>query len=294
METSIVGAAVGEREWCPSGEPCPAAVAEGLLPRDARALAPPPAGLENGLSEDDLIAIELGAASLEDLTEVQRAYVEKLKDKLVLVRAFGGGGLGRRGRGGLEPWGCCQPPSSGAAQRACVTKRSRADGGAAPTARGGHAPLRRRARRCSQQPAAPKPAPNGAPRLRSNPLRPQRIQELRVEEAARRAREAKYFEAGKAAYERGEYPDAVACFERAVEDNGRQSAIGGDALMWLALAYQVGGRRGAGGRGAGGYRWRGYASRAAPCERAPGPPFPNAAPCGLTPFPGRGPRPGLH
>jgi len=38
------------------------------------------------LSEDDLIAIELGAASLEDLTEVQRVYVDKLKIRLVEVR----------------------------------------------------------------------------------------------------------------------------------------------------------------------------------------------------------------
>lgn len=42
-------------------------------------------GLENGLSEDELIAIELGASSLEDLTEVQRQYVDKLKVRLFQV-----------------------------------------------------------------------------------------------------------------------------------------------------------------------------------------------------------------
>jgi hypothetical protein len=79
------------------------------------------------------------------------------------------------------------------------------------------------------------------------PFPPQRIEELKAEEKARRAREAVWFEAGKAAYERGEYPDSVAAFERAVEENGRSSVIGGEALMWLALAYQA--RAGGGGAG---------------------------------------------
>ncbi|KAI8467958.1 MAG: hypothetical protein J3K34DRAFT_428856 [Monoraphidium minutum] len=110
-------------------------------------------GLESNIPEDELIALELGAASLDDLSEVQRAYVDKLKARLV-----------------------------------------------------------------------------------------QRGEELRLEEEARRKREAVFFEAGKAAYERGEYPESVASFEKAVEQSGRQTAAGGDALMWLALAYQAVGR----------------------------------------------------
>lgn len=70
-------------------------------------------------------------------------------------------------------------------------------------------------------------------------LPPQRAEQLKREEAARRAREAKWFEAGKLAYEMGQYPESVAAFERSVEENGRESVVGGDSLMWLALAYQV-------------------------------------------------------
>ena len=110
-------------------------------------------GLENGLSEDDLVAIELGATCLEELSEAQRGYVDKLKAKLY-----------------------------------------------------------------------------------------RRVEELKREEAERRAREARWLEAGKEAYERGEYADAVKAFERSVEENGRDGTVGGDSLMWLALAYQAVGR----------------------------------------------------
>jgi hypothetical protein len=44
------------------------------------------AGLENGLSEDELVAYELGAVSKEELSEVQLAYLDKIKSKLVQVR----------------------------------------------------------------------------------------------------------------------------------------------------------------------------------------------------------------
>lgn len=69
----------------------------------------------------------------------------------------------------------------------------------------------------------------------------QRAAELKAaEEGARSGPQAKYFEFGKLAYERGQYPEAVQCLERAVEDvGGRQSVVGGEVQLWLALAYQV-------------------------------------------------------
>jgi hypothetical protein len=42
------------------------------------------------------------------------------------------------------------------------------------------------------------------------------------------------------AYERGQYGDSVSFLEKAVEQTGKASVIGGEAMMWLALAYQVG------------------------------------------------------
>jgi hypothetical protein len=42
--------------------------------------------MENGLREDELVAMELGANALADLTEVQQQYVEKVKEKLAKVR----------------------------------------------------------------------------------------------------------------------------------------------------------------------------------------------------------------
>jgi hypothetical protein len=110
-------------------------------------------GIEHGLKEDELIALELGAASLDELSDAQRAYVGKLKERL-------------------------------------------------------HA----------------------------------RAEEMRAEEAARREREARNLTAGKRAYESGEYPAAVKLFEAAADDTGRLSPLGGEALMWLALAYQAVGR----------------------------------------------------
>jgi hypothetical protein len=44
------------------------------------------AGLEQGLEEDFLVAVELGATSREQLTDAQLEYVDKIKAKLVKVR----------------------------------------------------------------------------------------------------------------------------------------------------------------------------------------------------------------
>jgi len=41
------------------------------------------------------------------------------------------------------------------------------------------------------------------------------------------------------AYERGQYDDSVTLLEKAVEQAGKGSMLGGEAMMWLALGYQV-------------------------------------------------------
>lgn len=69
-----------------------------------------------------------------------------------------------------------------------------------------------------------------------------RAGELAAEEAERREREAAFLEAGKKAYERGQYESAVSFLEKAVEQAGRGSVLGGEAMMWLALGYQACGR----------------------------------------------------
>lgn len=43
------------------------------------------AGREQGLEEDFLVAVELGATSREQLSDAQLEYVDKIKDKLVQV-----------------------------------------------------------------------------------------------------------------------------------------------------------------------------------------------------------------
>lgn len=68
----------------------------------------------------------------------------------------------------------------------------------------------------------------------------QRAAELASEEAERKKREAAFLEAGKQSYERGQYENSVAFLEKAVEKSGKASVLGGEAMMWLALAYQVG------------------------------------------------------
>jgi TPR repeat protein len=74
------------------------------------------------------------------------------------------------------------------------------------------------------------------------------MEEIRIEEAERRKREARYFEAGKKAYEYGQYQTSVEYLEKAVEQAGRETGLGGEALMWLALGYQVT-------RGGLGFKW---------------------------------------
>ncbi|GFR43786.1 hypothetical protein Agub_g4903 [Astrephomene gubernaculifera] len=110
-------------------------------------------GLDQGLDEDELLALELGVGSLAELTDTQRAYKDKVKQKLA-----------------------------------------------------------------------------------------QRASELAAEEAALKARLARHLEQGKRAYECGEYPAAVQLLEEAVRDTGGDSALGGEAQLWLGLAYQACGR----------------------------------------------------
>lgn len=45
------------------------------------------AGLEQGLEEDFLVAVELGATSRDELSEAQLQYVDKIKEKLLQVLA---------------------------------------------------------------------------------------------------------------------------------------------------------------------------------------------------------------
>lgn len=44
---------------------------------------------------------------------------------------------------------------------------------------------------------------------------------------------------GKRAYEKGLYQDSVRLFEKALNEEGWMSRLGGDIQLWLALAYQV-------------------------------------------------------
>lgn len=44
---------------------------------------------------------------------------------------------------------------------------------------------------------------------------------------------------GKRAYEKGRYQDSVRLFEKALNEEGWMSRLGGDIQLWLALAYQV-------------------------------------------------------
>lgn len=45
--------------------------------------------------------------------------------------------------------------------------------------------------------------------------------------------------AGKLAYERGRYQESVVLFEKALNDEGWMSRLGGEIQLWLALAYQA-------------------------------------------------------
>ncbi len=67
----------------------------------------------------------------------------------------------------------------------------------------------------------------------------QRADELQKEDEARRAKLAPTLDLGKEAYACGEYAAAVKLLEKAVEEVGPDSQLGGEAQLWLALAYQV-------------------------------------------------------
>lgn len=58
----------------------------------------------------------------------------------------------------------------------------------------------------------------------------------------RKAAENVHFKYGKYAYGKGEYDTAVEALEKAVEECGSLSMGGGEASLWLALAYQAVGR----------------------------------------------------
>jgi hypothetical protein len=52
----------------------------------AACLPPPPfSGVEQGLEEDFLVAVELGVSSRSELTEAQLEYADRIKDKLARV-----------------------------------------------------------------------------------------------------------------------------------------------------------------------------------------------------------------
>ncbi|KAG2498892.1 hypothetical protein HYH03_003083 [Edaphochlamys debaryana] len=69
-----------------------------------------------------------------------------------------------------------------------------------------------------------------------------RAAELQSAEEELKARLAKNLELGKKAYECGEYPASVRCLEQAVRDVGEDTVMGGEAQLWLGLAYQACGR----------------------------------------------------
>ncbi|GIL70912.1 hypothetical protein Vretimale_3875 [Volvox reticuliferus] len=110
-------------------------------------------GLEQGFEEDELLALELGVSSIAGLTEAQKVYKDKIKQKLA-----------------------------------------------------------------------------------------KRASELKAEEEALKERLARNLELGKRAYECGEYPASVRLLEQAVKDVGADTVLGGEAQLWLGLAYQACGR----------------------------------------------------
>ncbi|GIL46714.1 hypothetical protein Vafri_3632 [Volvox africanus] len=110
-------------------------------------------GLEQGFEEDELLALELGVSSIAGLTEAQKVYKNKIKEKLA-----------------------------------------------------------------------------------------KRASELKAEEEALKERLARNLELGKRAYACGEYPASVRLLEQAVTDVGADTVLGGEAQLWLGLAYQACGR----------------------------------------------------
>lgn len=66
-----------------------------------------------------------------------------------------------------------------------------------------------------------------------------KLQKDQEEERLSRAARSGIFDMAKAAYTRGRYANSVTLFEEASKAEGTMSALGGDILMWLALAYQA-------------------------------------------------------
>ncbi|MEW5306147.1 MAG: hypothetical protein WDW36_008634 [Sanguina aurantia] len=69
-----------------------------------------------------------------------------------------------------------------------------------------------------------------------------RGQEIQREEEAAKELKSRNFVLGKREYGRGEYPEAVRYLTTAVEDAGKDTALGGEVQLWLALSYQAVGR----------------------------------------------------
>jgi tetratricopeptide (TPR) repeat protein len=51
------------------------------------------------------------------------------------------------------------------------------------------------------------------------------------------------YQAGKEAFERGQYRQSVQCLEKAVNLLDRRSRLGGEAQIWLVTAYEAAGQR---------------------------------------------------
>lgn len=51
------------------------------------------------------------------------------------------------------------------------------------------------------------------------------------------------YQAGKAAFERGAYRQAIELLEQASDSAGRETSLGGEAQIWLVTAYQAAGRQ---------------------------------------------------
>lgn len=52
-----------------------------------------------------------------------------------------------------------------------------------------------------------------------------------------------FYQAGRNAFERGRYREAVECLEKAVNLAGQFSAMGGEIQIWLVNAYQAAGKQ---------------------------------------------------
>lgn len=99
---------------------------------------------------------------------------------------------------------------------------------------------------------------------------PQRASEIKREEAEAKERLSRNLNLGKRAYEVGEYMASVKLLEQAVQDVGPDTTLGGDAQLWLALAYQVRRRRATAARARAQGRGRGKGWKGAPGGRRQG------------------------